>query len=216
MKKNKSNEEGYLKRYTQLHYLLEILIKKRITLLNPSSWEDKNDLQLLEQYQKEKKFKSVFALCFTEKSATYHHWKVFAGGSDGVCIEFNKTKLLKYFKKNHGFTYDKVRYYFVRDSLDSEKTQFAKLKPFEDDHEFRIVYGSKNKKESCKYIKIDLDCINRVTLSPWMPSTCASVLKQLLKSIKDCHNLKICESTLTHNSIWSKAASKSKTRNRTG
>jgi hypothetical protein len=47
------------------------------------------------EYKRLRQAKTVLALCFAETTATYHHWRVFSHGADGVCIEFDKDRLLK-------------------------------------------------------------------------------------------------------------------------
>lgn len=61
------------RRYTTLPFLLDILHEKRLPLLDPASWEDKNDSYYLELYKSGKRLKSVLAICFAEAQETYHH-----------------------------------------------------------------------------------------------------------------------------------------------
>src|SRR5438045_1515201 len=89
-------EEGLAKapklnRYTTLPIALDMLAKKRITLLSPDTWEDRNDAYYL--YQQELRFRSVLAICFSMTSETFHHWRIFSHGVSGVCIEFDKARL---------------------------------------------------------------------------------------------------------------------------
>jgi hypothetical protein len=83
-----------LSRYTDLPALLYLLDKKKITLLDPKSWDDSNDSYYLSQYKEKKKLKSVLALCFSQTAETYHHWRVFSSGPSGVCIVFDREQLL--------------------------------------------------------------------------------------------------------------------------
>ena len=81
-----------LRRYTNLASAIHMLDRKVITLLSPAYWDDRNDAYVLNKERSTAK--SVLALCFAETFETYHHWRVFASGRDGVCIEFDKQKLL--------------------------------------------------------------------------------------------------------------------------
>ena len=164
----------YLRRYTSLPVLLDMLSYKRITLLDPVSWEDRNDSFYLQKYRELKGLKTILALCFTEKSETFHHWKVFAGGSSGVCIKFNKKDFLACFQKKHGIHSGPVSYSLMRDLRRTppslEKLPYLKRKQYEDEAEFRIIYEDRDKIHRSKCFPLDITCIDRIALSPWTVS----------------------------------------------
>ena len=143
-----------LRRYTSLPVLLNILNNKKLTLLDPQSWEDKNDSYYLNLYKNKMGFKSVLALCFTEALETYHHWKVFSGNSSGVCIHFDKNKFLS---KLNGVAEIRSGYVIYK-KLDKvkiklrpiDKLPFLKRYAFRDEIEFRLIYQSKSKEVNKK------------------------------------------------------------------
>jgi len=149
----------YLRRYTSLPVLLDMLTHKRITLLDPVSWEDRNDSFYIEKYRERKGLKTVLALCFTEKTETFHHWKVFAGESSGVCIRFIRNELLDCLQKKPGIQCGSVSYHFMRDLQDTPPSlttlPFLKRKQYEDEAEFRIIYENRNKIHRSKNFQID-------------------------------------------------------------
>lgn len=49
-----------LRRYTNLPSLLYMLTKKKITLLDPDTWDDKNDSWFLDIYTEEKNCKKLW------------------------------------------------------------------------------------------------------------------------------------------------------------
>ena len=83
-----------LRRYTTLPALLDLLKQRRLTLVSPNAWVDRNDSFYLEQYKLGRKAKSVLALCLSEAGETFHHWRVFTQASDGVCVQFQREVLL--------------------------------------------------------------------------------------------------------------------------
>src|SRR5438445_12897730 len=103
-----------LRRYTQLAPLLHLLHRKCLTLLSPRTWDDKNDAYYLEIYCRRKNLGSVLALCFAEAPETYHHWRVFAGKSSGVCLEFEKDLLINSVCRTPGIKCDFVNYPQIR------------------------------------------------------------------------------------------------------
>jgi hypothetical protein len=84
-----------LRRYTSLPALIYLLSNRAITLLDPSSWDDSNDSHFLALYRDKKRLNCVLAICFTQVSERYHHWRVFGDGSSGICIQFVRSKLLE-------------------------------------------------------------------------------------------------------------------------
>lgn len=109
-KGNHMTSDDRLRRYTNIGALLHILRTKQITLLDPNSWDDSNDSYGLSVFKEKKKLKTVLGLCFTETVETYHHWHIFANDVGGVCITFNKEKLLSHVNKSKGFDYAPVDY----------------------------------------------------------------------------------------------------------
>ena len=194
------------RRYTDIPALIYLLRERKITLLDPASWDDKNDSYFLSLYRQKKDLKSVLALCFTPAFETYHHWRVFAGGSSGACIRFDRAKLLKAVKKQPGVTAKTVRYLTLSGIRDLEvKTRelpFLKRSAYEDEREFRIIYESSAKKDNSLDIAIPLACIERITLSPWIPSALSDHVKGTIKEIEGCNSMKVYRSTLISNESW--------------
>lgn len=195
------------RRYTNLSSTIHILKSKSITLLNPATWDDKNDAYFMSEYKRLKKAKSVLALCFAEQNETYHHWRVFSPGSDGVCIEFNKDKLMSTIAQTENVVSGKMNYKLIKDiktseDIDVDGLPFIKRWPFRDEREFRLVFTSMNEKIEFKDYKINIESIKRITLSPWTPKTLAVSIKSVLKEINGCSKLKIYKSSLIDNAEW--------------
>jgi hypothetical protein len=199
-----------LRRYTNLAATIHILKSRSISLLSPNLWDDRNDTYFLNSYKERKSAKSVLALCFAEASETYHHWRVFSHGSDGVCIEFDKDKLLFTFASNDKVRSGLVNYRTIVDLM-SDKTEtdefpFLKRYPYQDEREFRIVYTDCNQSVDFKEFGINLNAIDRIHLSPWMPLSLSKSVASALRSIEGCGSLKVSRSTLIENEKWKSAA----------
>lgn len=65
-----------------------------------------------------------------------------------------------------------------------------------------MIYESTAEKVSSLDIPIPLGCIERVTLSPWMPAALVPHVKDRLTSIKGCSDLEIVRSTLISSEEW--------------
>ncbi|WP_034469468.1 DUF2971 domain-containing protein [Afipia sp. P52-10] len=209
--------KAILHRYTNLASAIFVLKRRAVTLLSPALWDDRNDAYFMAQYKARKSLKSVLALCFSEVPETYHHWRVFSHGSDGVRIEFDKVKLLAVFKGDTRFMARPVRYREIGQlqadtAPRAEELPFLKRYPYRDEKEFRIVYRCDDEAVETKSFPIPLTAIARITLSPWMPLPLADDVRQLLRTIDGCAGLSVVRSTLLENERWKKLAAPGKAR----
>lgn len=202
-----------LHRYTSLPALLHLLRHQRLTLLSPDKWEDKNDVYYMDAYKKLLNYSCVLAVCFAEGSETFHHWRVFTSGSDGIRIEFDREELLTCLKRSDGLKFQKVRYRLVKDLKEKpprpRDLPFVKRYPFKDEAEFRIVYSSKLPAESelkAKDFAIDLSAIRRITLSPWLPRPLTKTVKATIGEITGCGHVEITQSQLVEYRQWTSFA----------
>jgi len=197
----------YLRRYTDLAALVYLLRHRKITLLDPRSWDDGNDSHYLNTYREKKTLKSVLALCFTQASERYHHWRVFTSGSSGVQIRFKRSELLGAVRlPGQHVRAENVEYLTMQKLrqrvLSINDLPFLKRYPFTDEKEFRIICEFESKKMRTLDIPIPLSCVDKITLSPWLPYGLFGDIEKLLKNIPGCRELKIVRSTLISNDEW--------------
>jgi hypothetical protein len=79
---------------------------------------------------------------------------------------------------------------------------FLKRKQFEDENEFRIIYESAAVRTEWKQVRIRLSCINRITLSPWLPKAVEGSVIDVIKKIDGCAELRVKRSSLLDNTDW--------------
>ncbi len=201
-----SSVHTILRRYTDLPALIYILKERKITLLDPQSWEDSNDSYYLRLYREKKGLRSVLALCFTQANETYHHWRIFANGPSGVCISFRRQDLLHTVRRIPGLKARAVKYLRLEEIREKELSvrdlPFLKRYAFGNENEFRLIYESRTEELASLDIPMPLECIDRVTLSPWMHETLSGNVKDLLRSIADCCDIRFARSTLISNEEW--------------
>ena len=200
-----------LNRYTTLPVLLDLLRRKKIVLLDPSTWEDRNDAEIILEYKKKKRTPNLFAICFSIGDETIHHWKTYADGISGCCIEFDENKLLSSFRRMKEVRWDDVTYKKIHEiekmKVKIDRIPFIKRWPYRYENEFRIIWEGKTSRTTID-IDIDLHSINKITISQGMPSDVSASIKELLREeIKD-PSKKINRSTLYENRGWIKAFTK--------
>jgi hypothetical protein len=198
-------DKPYL-RYTELPPLFSLLRQRELTLLNPDSWDDRNDSAYIRLYREKQKLKSVLALCFTQASETYHHWRVFAPTASGVCIRFREAELKAAVRKVKGLRLQPVEYLTLNE-LRSERLARARLPflkrfPFKPEHESRMLWESDKEERASLPVPISLDAISRITLSPWLHPALVDGVKAMIKSIPGCAGLRVYRSTLIGNHDW--------------
>lgn len=198
----------YLKRYTSLAVAADVLINRRISLISPSLWPDQNDKFLIERYRERSNFEFVGAACLTSGAETFHHWKTFADGPNGVCIDFDKAELERYVAPHAGVRMGPIRYVKIDQiaSISCEHISdlpFLKRYGFADEREFRIVYGGAVA-DVVYHVPIDISCIRGLILGPFVHDQLFESIKSMLRKIDDCHAISITRSRLTDSATWQK------------
>jgi hypothetical protein len=194
-----------LNRFTTLPVLLDMLKRNKLVLLDPTSWEDKNDSEILIEYKKRNNIRTLRALCFSHGDETIHHWKTFSDGISGCCIEFDAKKLIPLLDTYDDIRFDAVEYKKIKDlgdgTIDINRIPFTKRWPYRCEEEFRIIWEGQT--ETPYYeIDFDLQMINKITISQHMPDQVYSTIREYLKSAFKNPDQRINRSTIYHNRIW--------------
>ncbi|MCO6149264.1 hypothetical protein [Flavobacterium sp. NRK1] len=199
------NTISRLNRYTTLPILLDMLERKKLTLLNPILWEDRNDAEIILEYKNRKGVDNLFALCFSHNDETLHHWKTYSNGPSGCVIEFDAKKLFAILNKIPGLKHGVVDY---KKLPEIEKTKveinampFTKRWPYRVEEEYRIIYET-NEKMDFFEIDIPLNIIRKVTISQQMPQQIYNTIKEHLKGTSKNPDGRISRSTLYENKRW--------------
>lgn len=199
-----------LRRYTELAAAIHLLRTKKITLLDPDTWDDKVDVDYMKQCREWSK-RPVLALCFAQGDREqYHHWRVYAGGAGGVCIVFHKewlenTLSLRY---KDELLFRDIDYKSLsdveQDRPDLLDLPFVKREAYSDEREYRIVrmFNAADHDVSRRDYEIDVGCIMRVVLSPWMPDSICESVRTVLTSIDGCKNVDVVQSELIEIERW--------------
>lgn len=204
------NNAIVLRRYTSLPSVLHLLREKQIVLLSPATWDDRNDRFFMNRYKEEKNLKTLLALCFTETSETYHHWRVFTHNTDGICIVFRREEFISGVNKYANVQARSVVYKKIDEIAKFRPVvkdlPFLKRHPYSDEREFRIVYESQTEELDMKGLSIDFDCIESIVINPWLPKPLVKTLQSTIKAIEGCSRLRVYQTTLLENENWKAAA----------
>jgi hypothetical protein len=201
-----------LRRYTSLPVLIDMLMNERITLVSPSSWVDANDRKAMAVYQDHLGHGFVRAACLTEAPETFHHWQVFAGGSAGVCVHFDKTRFSAMFEGRSNCLIGPVDYVRIADiptidASDIDRLPFMKRAGFRDEAEFRVIAVGEEEGEVV-HIPLDRTAVIRVTFSPTIPSALVESSRTMIRRIPGWEKLRVVQSRLTDSQSWQRALEK--------
>ena len=172
-------EYPILRRYTNLAETIHLLKTKKIALVDPKAWDDKNDVFCMTQYS-EFVDDPVAALCFCTGPERYHHWRVFASGVGGVCIEFRGDWLIHELTSMHEeLLGNEVTYRHFgavrRERPNVWELPFLKRNGYRDEKEYRIIrlwlladdwredgMLVRRKRDEKRQYSIRLDCIKSI------------------------------------------------------
>ena len=196
-----------LKRFTSLAVALDMLVERRLTLLSPKTWDDQNDIAYVEAYRLKRGVKKIFALCFTQAPETFHHWRVFASGLEGVRINIDKRELLESLEGDPCYVWNDVEYRTLEKmaaarAIDVFDFPFFKRWAFRDELEFRLLYECDEANAVVHHIPIERRWITSITLSPWMPKSLFDSVKTAINSVPGCAEIKVQKTNLREHDRW--------------
>lgn len=205
-------ERNVVSRYSSIANVIDTLTRQELSLLNPSSWIDKNDSQFVEFYRQYKGAPAVYAACFTLSNETFHHWYVFGRESAGAYLEFDTALLEAHLaglrKKGHKLRYQAVEYFALAaiedPKISLEQFPFAKRWGFQAEKEYRIIIESDAIAVSCQ-VPIPLQTVARVVINPWLSKDVVQSIRACIQSIPGCENLRVNHSRLIDSDKWQAA-----------
>lgn len=218
---NDSGKNKLIHRYTSIPGVIDILRTRQLAILDPQQWDDRNDRHFMKLYQEHRKAKGLYGLCAAMCPETYHHWRVFTGGSDGACVVLKRTALEKHLtlarkKPTASVTnvrFEEVEYLRLPDvreigGADIMRLPFLKRVGFADEDEFRIIIETNTDQQSAIYIDCPLEWIDCIKINPWLPQQQAKSLIETLNEIDGCKDVSIRRSFLIDSGTWKQAGDK--------
>jgi len=199
-----------IRRYTSIAAVIDILKRRELPLLNPESWDDRNDSYFMQLYKETRSLGGLYGLCAAQCTETYHHWKVFTGAADGACLEIHRAPLEAMLDELEDVRYGSVTYLPLEkvDGLtpaDVGSLPFFKRAGFTDENEFRIVAETAEPQQAVLRIDFPLELIGRIELNPWLPDSVASSVQAVLSAINPDVEIGIRRSHLIDSGRWKRA-----------
>lgn len=201
---------NFIRRYTSISSVIDALRRQELTLLDPQSWDDRNDRYFMSLYKERRNISGLYALCAATCSETYHHWRVFTGAADGACIELKREPLEAALRKLEGVRFGDVEYLLLNkvEGLtpgDLLRLPFIKRFGFAAEEEYRIIAETRQAQLPAISTYLPVSWINKIYLNPWLPAPLAESVTRTLREIDGCAKLRIQRSHLIENDRWKKA-----------
>ena len=176
-----------LRRYTKLRHAMALLDEGKLTLTDPATWEDRNDVFNLECVKAVVGFGSVRICCLAANKDTFHHWKVFTGGRDGVGIIFDVGRLAESLTRA-GVPLRPMRYRNIPQiqrlkRIRPEDLPYLKWERFADEQEHRAVWTGEEDLDPSEPVRIpiELAAIESILISPLISDQSADAISDQLK-----------------------------------
>ena len=200
----------FIRRYISVSAVIDTLRRGEITLLDPQSWDDRNDRYFMSLYKERKKLSGLYALCAAQCSETYHHWRVFTSGADGACLEITRTPFEKALSRHSDISFGEVEYLLLQAAerlteSDLDRLPFCKRKGFEAEEEYRVIARSDEKQAAALLLEFDIGWISNVYLNPWMPEPLVESVRTTLQSLVGDTKISIQRSHLIDSQRWKNA-----------
>ena len=207
----KMSENKSIYRFMRFEYLLDLIKNRRLPLINPSEWEDKNDIFASKLSCRDNEVVGI--CCFTlSKSNSIYRWSKMAPNNLCVRVEFDINKIKA--RLSQKMVMKKVRY----KSIDNLKPNviktikdcaFVKSKPFEQEKEIRIVTYQSLVDENIKIVdylrELPSDVIKGIRFSPFLSHELFLLVKELLRKYLTANNWKgvnISQSRILNKEKW--------------
>ncbi len=201
-------------RYTNIAAIIDVLSRNELPLLDPTSWDDRNDRHFMNLYRGFIGAEVVYAACCTLSNETYHHWRVF-GGRNGAYLEFERAELERHLSTlvdtGHPITFKQVSY-FTLDRIEMGRLKpgdlpFAKRWGFQAEREYRII--AEGTASQLTYpIPLPVRLIRKVVVNPWLTKDVYESVKASMRKIDGCSKLDVGRSHLIDNTRWKVAGIK--------
>ena len=202
--------KSFVRRYTSISAAIDILVRRELPLLDPQTWDDRNDRYFMSLYKEKKKLGGLYGLCAARCSETYHHWRVFTGTSDGACIEIKREPFEAALTKLEGVSFGNVEYLRLDEieqpkAIGVERMPFVKRVGFTAEEEYRVIAETEEDQKTALSIEFPHNMINCIYLNPWLPKTIADSLRKTLRTIPGCGKLRVNRSQLIESGRWKRA-----------
>jgi hypothetical protein len=179
------SKKRWLKKYTKLEYLSDVLSNQQLHLGHPRSWDDRNDAAAIGLYRNQTDACEIRATCFTQAKDRFHFWHIFGERQNGVCLWFDKDALVKDIAEDTSLIAEEVKYPVMSalSRTELKEIPFTKREQYADEQEFRVLSVRGADITSSDKLKFSPFSLKRIYLNPWLTKIQVETNKQLINRL---------------------------------
>jgi hypothetical protein len=208
----KSRRGNWLKKYTKLEFLEKTLEKRCLHLGDPATWPDKNDGELIKIYSETSGFQKTRSACLTMAPDRYHFWALFGEQHKGVCLWFDRRKLVADIVNDKSLISGRIRYLRPQQlsCIKLNELPFAKRVQYHDEQEFRILRDFRATERDSDGFHFSSSSLVRIYLNPWLKGEDQKRIRAQTEEIvqKFCPHVSVHQSKMLEYDRWINGAKK--------
>lgn len=194
----------WLKKYTELEHVENMLRTCTLHLGDPSTWPDKNDSDLIELYGEAVAAPAIRATCLTTAADRFHFWTVFGKQTNGVCFWFDHKSMINDISKDQTLVAGKVKY---QKPKSIEDLPFSKRKQYSDEREFRVLRLHHDEGQTTSF-SFSPSSLRRIYLNAWLAPTTLKKERVRLQGLLDgqLSHVEVLQSRVLKRKEWIEGA----------
>ena len=204
-------KKRWLKKYTKLEYLEQILKEQKLHLGNPGRWPDKNDGRCIQAFSDGAGKYEILGTCLTGAKDRFHFWHVFGEQDQGVCLWFERSSLIKDIEADQSLIAREVKYLTPQKLavLDLDWLPFAKREQYRDESEFRVLRTCAAPAMAADKFSFSPKSLSRIYLNPWLSQKQVSKEKMKVADLlgADFNHINVKQNRTLKQKAWFDAVS---------
>jgi hypothetical protein len=198
--------KDFFRKYMPFGRALDTL-KRGLFLADPLDWEDQNDVICVKRYS-EISGQSVRAICVTEGTEKYHHWRSYSDSKLLVALLLRKksfeAQCQEYSATNCQSRFEAVKYFPIRRASEivADDLTFSKFNAYESEQEYRLVVQAANMSDIPQRLPIAADIVKGVIVNPWADDEFVEAVRIAVNAIPPFATVSVTRSTVLGKDKW--------------
>lgn len=198
--------KGFFRKYMPLGRALDTL-KQGMYLADPEKWEDGNDKICVYRYAEIFK-QSVRAICVTEGTEKYHHWRSYSEPGLMVALLLPKKAFIAQWgalaSPDYQTRHAPVSYFPIRQAAEIAPADlvFSKFNGYESEQEYRFVAMADRLESLPQRLPLSAATVKGIIVNPWADNDLVEAIRIAVNAISPFASLSVTKSTVLGKDKW--------------